>query len=192
MNFHNEFNESNFCKNIINKYKTLLSKKLSRSKSFSKIYENNLIIDNTKIINKKFKIPKKAIDKEKKILKFRNNSFGKNKSKLLCLKNPFKSNFVQNILNEIIPKNIRKPYGVKVGYNFPDIQTKTEANIKIKKNDNKIIIKKTNFLKPHIENVTKKYSKNFNNEIKLNKINICGKYFSNILSTFDFELTNNF
>ena len=192
MNFHNEFHESNFCKNIINKYKALLSKKLSRSKSFSKIYENNLIIDNTKIINKKFKIPKKAIDKEKKFLNFRNFSFGKNKSKLLCLKNPFKSNFVQNILNEIIPKNIRKPYGVKVGYNFPDIQTKTEANIKIKKNDNKIIIKKTNFLKPQIENVTEKYAKNFNIEIKLNKINICGKYFSNILSSFDFELTNNF
>ena len=71
---------------------------------------------------------------------------------------------------------------------MPCIYSKTEANIKkekIKKSNNKIVIKNINFLNKNIENITHKYIKNND------------KFISNFLSPFnqfiskDFNLTNN-
>ena len=200
----NKYNEVKFCDNIINKYKIKISKELSKSKSFSKYYKNNLIYDN---INKKKEIPKAKsykLDKMKKFIRLRNFS-AKTKTKLFCLKNPSKSNFIQNILNEIIPKNIRRPYGIKLPNNkeLPKIYTKTETNIKTNKkklenNKNKIIFKNAPFLNKKIENITYKY--NMHNipieRYKIKNISYHGKLISNFLTPFnkfmsrDFNITN--
>ena len=201
----NKYNEVKFCDNIINKYKIKISKKISKSKSISKYYKNNLIYDKINN-NKKQEIPKAnsyKIDK-KKFIKLRNFS-SKNKSNLFCLKDPSKSNFIQSILNEIVPKQIRKPYGVKLGFDnkFPKIYSKTETNIKRyqkkienKNNKNKIILKKVHFFNKKIENITCKY----NNTLKKNKIKNMSyqrKLISNSLTPFhkfisrDFNITNN-
>ena len=101
--------------------------------------------------------------KKQRIWKQRNFS-AKYKKDLLCLKNPNKSNFVQNIINEIIPKNIRKPYGIKNKNIFPNIHSKTENKDGNKINNEnkcdkkrKIIFKKVSFIQP--KNVTNKYIK---------------------------------
>ena len=194
----NNYNENKFCNNIINKYKKKISLKLSKSKSFSKYSEDNLI--HNKIINKKKEITKTNIfkfNKNKKFIGLRNFS-ATNKSKLLCLKNPNKSDFIQNILNEIIPKNIRKPYGVKLGYDddeFPKIYIKTDSNIKnLKNKTNKITFKKVPFLTKKIENVTNEYIST--KKYKIKSMDYHGKLISNFLTPFnkfishDFNMTN--
>ena len=200
----NKYNEVIFCDNIINKFKIKISNKLSKSKSFSKYYKDSLVYDKINI-NKKQKIPKTnsyKLDK-KKFIKLRNFS-AKNKSNLFYLKVPIKGNYIQNILNEIIPKQIRKPNVVNLGYDneFPKIYTKTETNMKRyqkkienKNNKNKIIIKKASFLDKKLENVTNKY----NIPLKKYKIKNMGyqkKLISNSLTPFhkfinrDFNITN--
>ena len=199
----NKYNEAKFCDNIINKYKLKISKELSKSKSFSKYYKDNLIYDKINI-NKKKEIPRTKSyksDKMKKFIRLRNFS-AKNKSKLFCLKNPSKSNFIQNILNEIIPKNIRRPYGIKLGNDkeLPKIYTKTESNIKTNKkklenNKNKIIFKNVPFLNKKIENITNKYNMPIE-RYKIKNISYHGKLISNFLTPFnkfmsrDFNMTN--
>ena len=200
----NKYNEVIFCDNIINKFKIKISNKLSKSKSFSKYYKDSLVYDKINI-NKKQKIPKTnsyKLDK-KKFIKLRNFS-AKNKSNLFCLKVPIKGNYIQNILNEIIPKQIRKPNVVNLGYDneFPKIYTKTETNMKRyqkkfenKNKKNKIIIKKVSFLDKKLENITNKY----NIPLKKYKIKNMGyqkKLISNSLTPFhkfinrDFNITN--
>ena len=178
-----KYNEKDFCNNIINKYNALSLKKLSKSKSYSKINSNNLLIKKN-IDNLKLNVPKRI--KQEKFKKLRNFS-SKNNILLLCLKKPYKSLFIQKILDEIIPKNIRRPYGIKKNNEkLPRIYSKTEANVKKEKikKSNKIIIKNINFLNKKIENVTNKYIKNNH------------KFISNFLSPFnqfisnDFNLTN--
>ena len=180
-----KYNEKDFCNNIINKYTALASKKLSRSKSYSLIKSNNLLTKKNNV-NLKLNIPKRI--KHEKYKKLRNFSSNNNLS-LLCLKNPYKSLFIQNILDEMIPKNIRKPYGIKKNNikQLPFIYSKTEANLKKEKvkKSNKIVIKNINFLNKKIENITHKYIKNND------------KFVTNFLSPFnqfiskDFNLTNN-
>ena len=200
----NKYNEVIFCDNIINKFKIKISNKLSKSKSFSKYYKDSLVYDKINI-NKKQKIPKTnsyKLDK-KKFIKLRNFS-AKNKSNLFCLKVPSKGNYIQNILNEIIPKQIRKPNVVNLGYDneFKKIYTNTETNMKRyqkkienKNNKNKIIIKKVSFLDKKLENVTNKY----NVPLKKYKIKNMGyqkNLISNSLTPFhkfinrDFNITN--
>ena len=178
-----KYNEKDFSNNIINKYTVLSLKKLSKSKSYSKINSNNLLIKKN-IDNLKLNVPKRI--KQEKFKKLRNFS-SKNNILLLCLKKPYKSLFIQKILDEIIPKNIRKPYGIKKNKEkLPCIYSKTEANVKKEKikKSNKIIIKNISFLNKRIENVTNKYIKNNH------------KFISNFLSPFnqfisnDFNLTN--
>ena len=178
-----KYNEKDFSNNIINKYTALSLKKLSKSKSYSKINSNNLLIKKN-IDNLKLNVPKRI--KQEKFKKLRNFS-SKNNILLLCLKKPYKSLFIQKILDEIIPKNIRKPYGIKKNKEkLPCIYSKIEANVKKEKNkkSNKIIIKNISFLNKRIENVTNKYIKNNH------------KFISNFLSPFnqfisnDFNLTN--
>ena len=191
----NTYNENNFCNNIINKYKVLLPKKLSKSKSYFKNNDNSAI---------KYKNNYKSlyIIEPKKFIKFRNFS-SKNKSKLFYLKNPSKSNFVQKILNEIIPKNIRKPYGIKFVIKLPEINSKTEPhkNIEKKKKNNKskIVFKKTNFINLKVKNVTDKYiQKEKKKQLNIKYLNYHGKFVSNFLTPFNqfmscnFNLTNNF
>ena len=187
-----KYNENIFTNNIIKKYNVLVSKKLTKSKSYSKIDKNILILNKTNGNNN-------MKNNRKKFLELRNFS-SKNKLSLMCLKKPNKSNFVQNILNEIIPKNIRKPYGIKNINKLPDIYNKTEPNVKKEKNEkkfkNKIVLKNINFKNKKIENVTNKYFNN-KNEPKFNYyINKKGKFISNFLSPYnqfisnDFNLTN--
>ena len=200
----NKYNEVIFCDNIINKFKIKISNKLSKSKSFSKYFKDSLVYDKINI-NKKQTIPKTnsyKLDK-KKFIKLRNFS-AKNKSNLFCLKVPSKGNYIQNILNEIIPKQIRKPNVVNLGYDneFKKIYTNTETNMKRyqkkienKNNKNKIIIKKVSFLDKKLENVTNKY----NVPLKKYKIKNMGyqkNLISNSLTPFhkfinrDFNITN--
>ena len=187
-----KYNENIFTNNIIKKYNVLVSKKLTKSKSYSKIDKNTLILNKTNHNNN-------MKNNRKKFLELRNFS-SKNKLSLMCLKKPNKSNFVQNILNEIIPKNIRKPYGIKNINKLPDIYNKTEPNVKKEKNKkkfkNKIVLKNINFKSKKIENVTNKYFNN-KNQPKFNYyINKKGKFISNFLSPYnqfisnDFNLTN--
>ena len=187
-----KYNENIFTNNIIKKYNVLVSKKLTKSKSYSKIDKNTLILNKTNHNNN-------MKNNRKKFLELRNFS-SKNKLSLMCLKKPNKSNFVQNILNEIIPKNIRKPYGIKNINKLPDIYNKTEPNVKKEKNEkkfkNKIVLKNINFKSKKIENVTNKYFNN-KNQPKFNYyINKKGKFISNFLSPYnqfisnDFNLTN--
>ena len=187
-----KYNENNFTNNIINKYNVLVSKKITKSKSYSKIDKKILILNKTNDNNN-------MKNNRKKFLELRNFS-SKNKLSLMCLKKPNKSNFVQNILNEIIPKNIRKPYGIKNINKLPDIYNKTEPNVKKEKNKkkfkNKIVLKIINFKSKKIENVTNKYFNN-KNQPKFNYyINKKGKFISNFLSPYnqfisnDFNLTN--
>ena len=193
----NKYNEITFCNNIINKYNVLISKKIHKSKSYSRINDKNNSINKKKKINIKINTPIKNIfikNKQKKFEKLRNYS-SKVKTNLLCLKNPYKSNFVQNILNELIPKNIRKPYGIKNKKKLPYISNRTEPNKqKEKNNKTKLVIKKANNINSKIENVTYKYLKK-DNSIKY--INNKGKFISNFLTPFnifmnhDFNLTNN-
>ena len=126
-----KYNANIFTKNIINKYNVSLPKKMPKSKSYSKINKNILIINKTKDNNN-------IKNNRKKFFELRNFS-SKNKLSLKCLKKPNKSNFIQNILNEIIPKNIRRPYGIKFANKLPDIYTKTEPNIKKEKKLKKIL-----------------------------------------------------
>ena len=192
----NKYNEITFCNNIINKYNVLISKKIHRSKSYSRINDKNNSINKKKKINIKRNTPIKNIfikNKQKKFEKLRNYS-SKVKTNLLCLKNPYKSNFVQNILNEIIPKNIRKPYGIKNKKKLPYINNKTEPNKqKEKKIKREIIIKKTNNINSKIKNVTYKYLKK---DHSIKYINNKEKFISNFLMPFnefisyDFNLTN--
>ena len=193
----NKYNEITFCNNIINKYNVLISKKIHKSKSYSRINDKNNSINKKKKINIKINTPIKNIfikNKRKKFEKLRNYS-SKVRTNLLCLKNPYKSNFVQNILNELIPKNIRKPYGIKNKKKLPYISNRTEPNKqKEKNNKTKLVIKKANNINSKIENVTYKYLKK-DNSIKY--INNKGKFISNFLTPFnifmnhDFNLTNN-
>ena len=177
-----KYNANIFTNNIINKYNVSLSKKIPKSKSYSKINKNILIINKTKDNND-------IKNNRKKFFELRNFS-SKNKLSLKCLKKPNKSNFIQNILNEIIPKNIRKPYGIKHVNKLPDIYAKTEPNDKkekkIEKNiKNKIVLKNANFKNKRIENITNKYINN-KNKPKLNYyIYKKGKLFSNFLSPYN-------
>ena len=170
----NKYNETIFCNNIIKKYNILIPKKNPKSKSYSKL--NNDCLKNPKKNNSHMSnICNCKKNQEKKFIKLRNFS-SKIKSNLLCLKNPNKSDFVQNMLNEIIPKNIRKPYGIKRN-----------------KELNKISLKKAKFINNKIENVTYKYVKKRNiSSCKIDK----EKYINNFLTPFnkfmscDFSLTN--
>ena len=177
-----KYNANIFTKNIINKYNVSLSKKMPKSKSYSKINKNILIINKT-IDNNNIK------NNRKKFFELRNFS-SKNKLSLKCLKKPNKSNFIQNILNEIIPKNIRRPYGIKNINKLPDIYAKTEPNVKkekkIEKNiKNKIVLKNANFKNKRIENITDKYIGN-KNKPKFNYyIYKKGKLISNFLSPYN-------
>ena len=177
-----KYNANIFTKNIINKYNVSLSKKMPKSKSYSKINKNILIINKT-IDNNNIK------NNRKKFFELRNFS-SKNKLSLKCLKKPNKSNFIQNILNEIIPKNIRRHYGIKNINKLPDIYAKTEPNVKkekkIEKNiKNKIVLKNANFKNKRIENITDKYIGN-KNKPKFNYyIYKKGKLISNFLSPYN-------
>ena len=177
-----KYNANIFTKNIINKYNVSLPKKMPKSKSYSKINKNILIINKT-IDNNNIK------NNRKKFFELRNFS-SKNKLSLKCLKKPNKSNFIQNILNEIIPKNIRRPYGIKNINKLPDIYAKTEPNVKkekkIEKNiKNKIVLKNANFKNKRIENITDKYIGN-KNKPKFNYyIYKKGKLISNFLSPYN-------
>ena len=200
-----KYDESIYKNNILKKYnKALLSKSYSKNKYRNNNYDNKLLISEIK----KYSIPKKKFE-GKKLLKLRNFS-SKYKKELLCLKNPNKSNFVQNILNELIPKNIRKPYGIKNKNIFPNIHSKTENKDgnKINKINNgnkyvkkrKIIFKKVSFIQP--KNVTNKYIKKIKKEKSDNNMNIGyfnkkEKFINNFLTPYnefisrDFKLTNN-
>ena len=88
-----KYNEKDFSNNIINKYTVLSLKKLSKSKSYSKINSNNLLIKKN-IDSLKLNIPKRI--KQEKFKKLKNFS-SKNNIRLLCLKKPYKSLFIQKL-----------------------------------------------------------------------------------------------